>query len=1079
MDARYTLARRKADLFWVPLSLLVLLACLYYPYAAVSNALNFTLNPNDWTVITANPCSPAEVCLKPGDRVLEIGDVDFETFSRHRATGLLGEFAHDGTAPVRLIRDGQETVLRVKGQTTEKKIFSNVAMLAIFPVIFWLTGTVTVIFLRPRDERWVVLVLFCYVTALWFASGIASPVRLGGAAIVFHLFVWLFLPLSVHLHLILPNPLGGGRKRIAVLISLYALATALIVLDSFFLLSWIQYAYILSTLAGIALSLGLLSLRLFLGADPAVKVAVRIMVFGVVLGLGPVLLFHGVFPLIVHYTGWSSFEYVREFYNWMLSILAISTPILPMSYIYAIYKHHLGTLEFRANRLLGLYSFSALSITSYLVALFFISRSWGSLDERFLGAVLVTSLVFVGSTPLLRPRFQALVDRHVFGIRHEPEEVIAIVSERVPTAFDRETLKGVIAEEILPTLLIRQSALYLFEGPRIEVLSEHHVPRGEPEPTVAELEALLGRSGRYLLPDRQRGERHAWVRLVMPLAIQARTIGVWLIGRRDPDDYYPAADIHLLSTVANQIAPVVENIRLYERAQREIAQRKAAEEEIRASEERFRTLFEATLEGIAIVRNGTILEVNHALLAIFGYRPGELIGQRLSELVSESEALLDDVPRESIGFKRDGTPVDIEVAGKKYVFQGEDVTVVAIRDIVQRKRDEAENKMLQRQLLHSQKMEAIGRLSAGVAHDFNNCLLAIFGYSDLLLDRYRDDSFLCRNLSGIKEAGQKAAALTKQLLAFARRQPMEMNLNAVVSGLEKMLQRILGEDVALVTDLHPDLGQVKIDPGQIEQVIVNLAVNARYAMPAGGKLTLRTAPLEAADGAPAPHADVPAGSYVLLTVADTGTGMDAETLARVFEPFFSTRSEGTGLGLSTAYGIVRQSGGQIFVDSAPGMGARFSIYLPVTREAGVARSGVAGFLADTGSETILLVEDEEEVRRVLNQILVSKGYRVLQAASGEEALVISRLHRGAIDLLLTDVTMPQMKGPELAARVLAERSQTKVLYMSGYNEELLSDGESEPPICLNKPFSSQKLGQTVREILDVNAGQGALLRAAG
>jgi two-component system, cell cycle sensor histidine kinase and response regulator CckA len=1081
MDARHTFARRKSDLFWVPLSLLVLLACIYYPYAAVSNALNFTLNPNDWTVITSNPCSPSESCLRPGDRVLEIGDLDFETFSRHRATGLLGEFAHDGTAPVRLIRDGREMVLRVRN-SMEKKIFSNVAMLAIFPVIFWLTGTVTVIFLRPRDERWVVLVLFCYVTALWFASGIASPVRVGGAAIVFHLFVWLFLPLSVHLHLILPSPLGSGKKRVVVLASLYALATALIVLDAFFLLGWIQYAYILSTLAGIALSLGLLFLRLFLGASPAVRVAVRIMVFGVILGLGPVLLFNGVFPLLIHYTGWSAFEYVREFYSWMLGILAISTPILPMSYIYAIYKHHLGTLEFRANRLLGLYSFSALSITSYLVALFFISRSWMSLDERYLGAVLMTSLVFVGSTPLLRPRFQALVDRHVFGIRHEPEEVIAIVSERVPTAFDRETLKAVIAEEVLPTLLIRQSALYLFDGPRIEVLAEHHVPEGEPEPTAAELEALLARRGRYLLPDRQRGERHAWVRLVMPLAIQARTIGVWLIGRRDPDDYYPAADIHLLSTVANQIAPVVENIRLYERAQREIAQRRAAEEEIRASEERFRTLFEATLEGIAIVRNGTILEVNHALLAIFGYRPGELIGQRLSELVSESEAVLDDVPRESIGFKRDGTPVDIEVAGKKYVFQGEDVTVVAIRDIAQRKRGEAENRMLQRQLLHSQKMEAIGRLSAGVAHDFNNCLLAIFGYSDLLLDRYREDSFLCRNLSGIKEAGQKAAALTKQLLAFARRQPMEtrvMNLNTVVSGLEKMLQRILGEDVALVTDLHPDLGPVKIDPGQIEQVIVNLAVNARYAMPSGGKLTLQTAPLEAADGAPVPHADVPAGSYVLLTVADTGTGMDAETLARVFEPFFSTRSEGTGLGLSTAYGIVHQSGGQIFVDSAPGKGARFSIYLPVTREAAPARGGVTGFLADTGSETILLVEDEEEVRRVLNQILVSKGYRVLQAASGEEALVISRLHRGAIDLLLTDVTMPQMKGPELAVRVLAERPQTRVLYMSGYNEDLLSDGGSEPPLCLNKPFSSQKLGQTVREVLDADAGRGPLLRAAG
>jgi PAS domain S-box-containing protein len=1081
MDARPLFAPRKTDLLWVSLSLLVLLACLYYSYSAASNALDFTLDPNDWKVIAAAPCPAGEECLEIGDRILAIGEIEFEDFRRNRLIGLVHGFDDRGVATVNLIRDGRVLSLDVKAPSGGD--LDDMGLLAaIFPLIFWLTGTVAVIFLRPRDERWLVLVLFCYVTALWFSSGLASALRPGGAAVAFHLFVWPSLPLSVHLHTILPNALVSARKRRWLLAPLYALTLALIVLDYFLLLEKVRYGYILFTLAGFVLSLGLLLLRLFLRVGFAVKIAVRIMLFGVILGLGPVLLFTGIIPVVIQYSGWASFEDLRDFYPWMLGILAISTPLLPMSYVYAIYKHHLGTLEFRANRLLGVYSFSVLSVTSYLVALFLIGRHWVTRDEEFFGAVLATSLLFVGSTPILRPRFQTLVDRHIFGIRHEPEEVIGIVSERVPTAFDRETLKGIIAEEILPTLLIRQSALYLFDGPRIEALSEYHLPPGEPEPTAAELEALLARKGLYLSPDGQQGERHAWVRLVIPLTVQARTIGVWLIGRRDPDDYYPSADIHLLSTVANQIAPVVENIRLYESAQREIAQRKAAEEEIRASEERFRTLFEATLEGIAIVRNGTILEVNHALLAIFGYRPGELIGQRLSELVSESEAVLGDVPRESIGFKRDGTPVDIEVAGKKYVFQGEDVTVVAIRDIAQRKRDEAENKMLQRQLLHSQKMEAIGRLSAGVAHDFNNCLLAIFGYSDLLLDRYREDPFLCRNLSGIKEAGQKAAALTKQLLAFARRQPMEtkvMNLNTVVSGLEKMLQRILGEDVALVTQLHPALGPIKVDPGQIEQVIVNLAVNSRYAMPSGGKLTIKTVPLEVADGSPAPHTDVPAGSYVLLTVADTGTGMDAETLAKVFEPFFSTKSEGTGLGLSTAYGIVRQSGGHIFVDSAPGKGARFSIYLPVTREAGVARGGQAGALSDTGSETILLVEDEEEVRRVLNQILVSKGYRVLQAASGEEALVISRLHRGVIDLLLTDVTMPQMKGPELAARVLAERPRTKVVYMSGYNEELLSDGESEPPICLNKPFSSQKLGQTVREVLDTEDGDSAPLRAVG
>ncbi|HYH47642.1 MAG TPA: ATP-binding protein, partial [Thermoanaerobaculia bacterium] len=486
-------------------------------------------------------------------------------------------------------------------------------------------------------------------------------------------------------------------------------------------------------------------------------------------------------------------------------------------------------------------------------------------------------------------------------------------------------------------------------------------------------------------------------------------------------------------------------------------------------EERFRNLFEATLEGIAIVRNGVILEVNEPLLAIFGYTSPELIGRHLTDLVPHGEASSSGVPREEAGIRSDGSRVDVEVAGKKYVFQGEDVTVVAVRDIARRKRDEAENKMLQRQLLHSQKMEAIGRLSAGVAHDFNNCLLAIFGYSDLLLATYADDEVLVRNVTGIKDAGQKAALLTRQLLTFTRRQPMEskvMNLNEVITGLEKMLQRLVGDDVALVNDLHPGLAKVRIDPSQMEQAIINLAVNARHAMPTGGVLTVRTAPLALAPGAVAPHADVPEGSYVLFTVSDTGQGMDAETQSRIFEPFFTTKKvgEGTGLGLATVYGIVKQSRGHIFVDSAPGHGAAFSIYLPAAEDKGQA-AGLAAGTGDSGDETILLVEDEDEVRTVLRQTLAARGYQVLPAASGDEALALAGSHAGPIHLLLTDVIMPQMKGPELAARILAGRPQTRLLYMSGYNEEPFQEGDGEP-LCLQKPFSSQVLTRMVRAVLD-------------
>ncbi|MBV8201952.1 MAG: response regulator [Acidobacteria bacterium] len=1065
MVNRSHLFAKKEDFIWVLLSLVLLLPTLYYPYVNSRESPDFALSPDDWTVLTAVPCAAA-ACLRVGDRVLAIGTLDLETFSHHRAIELLSGFAGRQVGPVRVLRQGRVLTLPVRAHPHANREPWGTAT-GLYPLVFWLMGSVVVIFLRPRDERWLVLVAFAYVTALWLSSGLASAAHLRGSAVVFHAAIWFFMPLSVHLHLILPNSLLDGRARRAVLLTLYATALLFAVLDACYLLNGMPYGPLLFTAAGVLASLGLLQLRLVLPLAPALKLATRIMLFGLFFGLGPFIFFYGLLPLLRPLAGvpdlWS-------LHSWLLLVPLLSVPLLPMSYIYAIYKHHLGALEFRANRLLGVYSFSALSITALIVALFFVGGRWGPVDERYLAAVLALSLVFALGAPLLRERFQKLVDRHVFGLRHTPEEIIGLVSARVPLAFNSEVLARLLVNEILPTLLIRQSALYLLAGERErhETLYEQGLPPGEPPVGSDELTALLAVASRYL-PPRPGGSPHGWVRLAIPLPLQSEILGVWLIGRRDPDDYFPASDIALLSTVANQLAPMIANIRLYERAQREIAQRMLAENQIRRSEERFRNLFAATLEGIAIVKGGVILEVNQALLAIFGYEADELIGRELSDLLPEGGSAPAAAPREGSGWRRDGSAVEIEIAAKSYVFQGEDVTVVAIRDIARRKRDEAENQMLQRQLLHSRKMEAIGRLSAGVAHDFNNCLLAIFGYDDLLLERYADDPFLQRNLGGIKEAAQKAAALTRQLLAFARRQPMETRvvaLNGVVKGVEKMLRRLLGDDVSLTTDLHPQVGRVKIDPGQLEQVIVNLGVNARQAMPSGGRLIIRTTPLEvAAGGAAAPHTGVREGSWILMTVTDTGLGMDASTLARAFEPFFSTKGEGTGLGLATAYGIVRQSGGHIFVDSAPGEGACFSIYLPVSSEREITAAEPGAGAADSGSEAILLVEDEEGVRTVLQRILAGRGYRVLAAAGAGEALEVARRNQGAIDLLLTDVTMPRIKGPELAAALLAEQPGMRVIYMSGYSERALPSGAGSP-LCLQKPFSAKTLARAVRAVLD-------------
>jgi two-component system cell cycle sensor histidine kinase/response regulator CckA len=1054
MSLRPRLPLKRGDFFWILLSLAILLPSVYYPYLATFDNLDFSLEPGDWRVVEAPPCAAAD-CLHVGDRVLALGQLDRSTFSRSRTIELRDGFDRRGIAVVRILRQGRALSFPV--QVRSHPVLAWTALVGLLPIVFWLMGTTAIVFLRPRDERWLVLVAFSYVNALWLAAGLVSSTHRLGAAVVFHAVIWLFLPVAVHLHLILPSSLLEHRLRRAVLAALYALALLLAILDSFFLHGGIPSGPILFTAAGVLVSVGLLLLRLFLPLDTAVKLADRIMLFGLVFGLGPFVFSQGLVPLLR----------LWALYPWLSAISLLSAPMLPMSYIFAIYKHHLGTLEFRANRLLGVYGFWILWITAYVVVFFSLSSRWGALDERFLAMAFVISLAFAAGTPLLREPFQKLIDRHVFGIRHTPDEVIDLVSERIAMAFDRGVLARLLMNEILPTLLIRQSALYLFAGTRHETLYEQGLPGDAPAVSRQDLAALLGRSGRYLPPEE--GEaRCAWVRLVIPLGLQSETLGVWLIGRRDPDDHFPLSDIRLLSTVANQIAPMVENIRLYEQAQQEIAQRTLAEEAIRRSEARFRNLFEATLEGIAIVKGGVILEVNHALLAIFGYEAAELTGRALTDLLPEGGSAPAGGPLEGLGWKRDGSVVEVEIAAKSYVFQGEDVTVVAIRDIARRKRDEAENQQLQRQLLHSQKMEAIGRLSAGVAHDFNNCLLAVFGYGDLLLEHYGDDPFLQRNLGGIKEAAQKAASLTRQLLAFARRQPMEtqvVDLNGVVKGVEKMLRRLLGDDVSLLTDLHPGVRRVRIDPGQLEQVVVNLGVNARQAMPAGGRLAIRTVPLEVADRGSAPHADVAAGAWVLLTVSDTGTGMDAATQARAFEPFFSTKGEGTGLGLATAYGIVRQSGGHIFVDSTPGEGCRFSIYLPATAESASAGAPPAASAAESGSEAILLVEDEDGVRAVLQRILAGRGYRVLAAAGADEALRVARDNRGGIDLLLTDIAMPRVRGPELAATLLAEQPRMRVIFMSGYSDLDLPAGAGAPT-CLQKPFSAQTLARAVRAVLD-------------
>jgi PAS domain S-box-containing protein len=417
---------------------------------------------------------------------------------------------------------------------------------------------------------------------------------------------------------------------------------------------------------------------------------------------------------------------------------------------------------------------------------------------------------------------------------------------------------------------------------------------------------------------------------------------------------------------------------------------------------------------------------------------------------------------------KDGRKVMLEVSPRLVLKDGQAVGVQGIaRDVTQRRH-------LEEQLTHAQRMEAIGHLAGGVAHDFNNLLTVVTGYSELVLRRLSAESPVRQEIEQIKKAGERATTLTRQLLAFSRKQmlqPRVLDLNAVLSDVERLLKRLIGENIQLTMVLGPDLKRVKADPGQMEQIIMNLAVNARDAMPQGGMLTVGTANVVLDDDYANQHVDVKPGQYVMLAVSDTGIGMDDHTRSHIFEPFFTTKvkGKGTGMGLSTVYGIVKQSGGYVWVYSEPNQGSTFKIYLP--RIDDPIETQDAANLAEelsAGVETVLLVEDEEAVRSLVCKVLRASGYTVLESLNPADALRIAREHPDPIHLLLTDVVMPQMSGREVANQVIVLRPSTKVLFISGYTDDaIVHHGVLDPKTAfLHKPFSPDALARKVREVLD-------------
>jgi two-component system, cell cycle sensor histidine kinase and response regulator CckA len=657
------------------------------------------------------------------------------------------------------------------------------------------------------------------------------------------------------------------------------------------------------------------------------------------------------------------------------------------------------------------------------------------------------------------------------------------IAEKASSAEDLQQFYAAIHTIVAELMYARNFYIALYDAKNQLLTFPYFVDEADPRPTPKKLgkgltEYVL-RTGEPLLCtpevfDRLVKEDQAeligapsldW--LGVPLKAGNDIIGVVVVQSYSGNVRFGEAEKNILTFVSQQLASAIEH--------------KRNEEALRHSEARYRSLVQSAVYGIyRSGLHGRFLDMNPAVVSMLGYTSMEevlaldpshdvfLDATELSTLMQNlrNGARLNNV---EVRWKRkDGKVITVRLSGHMVSSPEESSEVLEI--IAE---DVTEQRVLENQFRQAQKMEAVGRLAGGVAHDFNNLLTVISGYTEVLLERTDAENLLYPKILAIHQATERATSVTRQLLAFSRKQMLELkvvDVNHIVVEMERLLRPLIGENIGLETKLARDLGRTRADAGQIEQVIMNLVVNSKDAMPSGGKITIQTDNAELLkDEVSREHSYIHPGSYVVLSICDTGHGMDKETQARIFEPFFTTKEKGkgTGLGLSTVYGIVKQSGGYILVDSQPGQGTTFRIYLPRVEEAAEAVGRVqVKSVQKGGSETVLLVEDEESVRQLVRETLEAQGYQILEAENGEEALRIANTH-SEIDMLITDVVMPGMGGRELSARLCASHPHTKLLYLSGYTEDsIVHEGVLEPGTAfLQKPFTLQTLSRKVREVL--------------
>jgi PAS domain S-box-containing protein len=914
------LKRKEWALFLIPSA--TLLVYVYYTYSFVFltpyPGILFTARENGWFI---NDSAQADLAV--GDVLVRIDELYFGAYQSNRLLVPFHNLEPGAQVAVQKLGDSNPILVQMPEPTVNDRLKRLLATSSFF--LFWLAGTAVLLFLQPRDKRWALLLTFMYLIAIWLTLGAVSAWRIGGSRLLLGATTWLLAPVLIHLHLVIPVPIASRLTR-GIIACLYLFAAGGIILELAQLLP--SSAPLLGAVLGVVGSIAILGYRLVTSPrKSAAGLSTRLMFAGILVAFTPGILYE----LLPRMLGFSPTTTIS------LSISLLAIPILPFFYIYAVYKRQLGALEFRTNRLIAVYSFALLYPPLFLMFILYGINWLESAGDRTI-YLLVISTLFVVTTPALLNYFQRFVNRLAYGTRHDPEELIRIFANQVPSALDRANLIRLIEGEILPSLLIRQSCMVLVEGEDIgDLIYSQQLREEEVGYICQDVRELLHVGNHYQPPKGEVYDPKDWVRLAILLKVRSETKGLWLFGKRDPDDFYPQADVELLSTLANQITPVIENIQLYEALQQhaqglaiEVADRTA---ELRSERDRTQAILDSAGEGIFFTDpEGRILYANPKMNQLTGFLTEELLGSNLRDLRS------DESSRESVKQMIRATEKGEKWTGNLTLLRKDGHYYDANLTISPLNSDDNRVAGFVGVQSDISRFKEIDRLKteivANVSHELRTPLTNIRMYIQLLKvgkpDRHE------QYFQVLHQETKRLTHLIEDLLELSKLDAGEVVINLAATDVRQIIRDVIigneakaeGKGIQLSVETEPvNLPPVLADAMQLGQVFDNIISNAINYIPPEGEVVVR---LGSANGLPK--------SMVWVAIADNGPGIDPEEIPQLFERFYrgqagkNSETPGTGLGLAISQEIVNRLQGKIEVASEVGTGTTFTVWLPVANQ---------------------------------------------------------------------------------------------------------------------------------------------------